>query len=65
MAAATTTTTTVDTRQPALLALVRRLAQGAGAVLAVIGARWSDFVDSGQLGPSADSVACRHAGTRI
>ena len=59
------TTTTVDTRQRAPLTLVRRLAQAAGAVLAAIRARGSDFVDSGQLGPSAGSEGSRPTGTWI
>jgi hypothetical protein len=65
MTAATTTTTTVDTRQRVLLALVRRLARGAGATLAASRARWSDFVDSGQLGPGAATQPSRPTGRWI
>lgn len=65
MTAATTTTTTVDTRQRALLAILRRMARGAGAILVASRARWSDFVDSGQLGPSAASPGSRLAGRWI
>lgn len=62
----TATTTTLGTRRgAATLAHVRRLARGAGSILAVIGARWNDFVDSGQLGPSAGSATSRHTGSRI
>ena len=59
------TTTTVDTRHRAPLALARRLARGAAATLAASRARWSDFVDSGQLGPSAASPGSRLTGRWI
>jgi hypothetical protein len=62
---AATTTTMGTRRRAASIALVRRLARGAGAILAAIGARWNDFVDAGQLGPGADSMTSRHTGARI
>ncbi len=63
---ATTTTTIVDTlRGGTALTRARRLGRGVASVLATIGARWSDFVDGGQLGPSADTVTSRHTGSRI
>ena len=62
----TATTTNIGTRRgQAALGQTRRLAQVAGSLLATIGSRWSDFVDAGQLGPSADAVTSRHTGGRI
>lgn len=57
------TITTADTRQRGLLAVVRRLTRGATVV--AIRARWSDFVDSGQLGPSAATPGSRPTGRWI
>jgi hypothetical protein len=63
---ATTTTTDLGTRRgQATLAHIRSLALAGGSLLATIGSRWNDFVDAGQLGPSADSVISRHTGGRI
>lgn len=62
----TATTSILGTRRgAATLAHVRRLVRGAGSILAAIGARWNDFADSGQLGPSAESAISRHTGSRI
>lgn len=47
------------------LVRIRSLGRAAGSVLAAIGSRWNDFVDSGQLGPGANSVISRHTGARI
>lgn len=57
------TITTADTRQRGLLAVVRRLTRGATVV--AIRARLSDFVDSGQLGPSAATPGTRTTGRWI
>lgn len=62
---ATTATATAARRGATTIAQVRRLARGAASVLAAIGDRWNAFVDSGQLGPSAESATCRHTGSRI
>lgn len=62
----TTTSTTVGTgRDRAAIARIRRLARAAGSVLGAIGSRWNDFVDAGQLGPSAEVLTGRHTGARI
>jgi hypothetical protein len=61
----TATITTFDSpRRAATITRVRRLVRKAGSVLAIIGARWNDFVDSGQLGPSAGSHTIGPDGTR-
>lgn len=66
MTATTTTTTNIDTRRgQATLAHARGMARAAGSVLAGVGARWNDFVDAGQLGPSAETTTSRHTGGRI
>lgn len=65
MTATTTTTSLAIRRGAATLAHVRRMARGAGSILAAMGARWNDFADSGQLGPSAESAMSRHTGSRI
>lgn len=62
---ATTATTVATSRGAATLASFRRLARGAGWILAAIGARWNDLVDAGQLGPSSDTLTSRHTGSRI
>ncbi|HSK93088.1 MAG TPA: hypothetical protein VLA76_03415 [Candidatus Angelobacter sp.] len=49
----------------AVLVRLRRLARGATSALAAIRARWEDFVDAGQLGPSAVVLTSRHTGSRI
>ena len=62
----TATTSNLDTRRrQATLVHLRRLARVAGSVFAAIGSRWSDIVDTGQLGPSADAVIGRHTGARV
>lgn len=62
----TPTTTTIDTHHAgAALTAARGARRGAASVFAAIGARWSDFVDGGQLGPSADTMTSRHTGSRI
>ncbi len=61
-----TTTTIVDSlRGGTVITRARRLGRGVASVLATIGARWTDFVDGGQLGPSGDAVMSRHTGSRI
>ncbi|MCA1569970.1 MAG: hypothetical protein LC798_06535 [Chloroflexi bacterium] len=61
----TSTTTELGTpqRQATTIAL-RRMALTVGSVLAAIGSRWNDFVDSGQLGPDVDRTIGRHTGAR-
>ncbi|MGH2417628.1 MAG: hypothetical protein ACRDFY_04780 [Candidatus Limnocylindria bacterium] len=44
---------------------IRRLALGAGSVLAAIGSRWNAFAEAGQLGPDAERSIGRHTGARI
>lgn len=62
----TAITTNIGTRRgQAALGHTRRLAHVAGSLLKAIGSRWNDFVDAGQLGPSADAVSSRHTGGRI
>ena len=64
--ATASSTTTVDTRRDrAAFVHIARLAQAAGSVLGAIGSRWNDFVDAGQLGPSAGTATSRHTGGRI
>lgn len=66
MTATTTTTIAVDThRDRAAFRQLRRMARAAGAILGATGSLWNDFVDAGQLGPSADAVTSRHTGGRI
>ena len=60
-----TTTTLGNPRLAATVGHARRAARGARSVLAAIGARWNDLVDSGQFGPSGDTVTSRHTGSRI
>lgn len=61
-----TAITTAGTRHATTtLTHARRIARGAGSVLAAIAVRWSDFVDSGQLGPSTESATTRRTGTWI
>ncbi|HEX7172003.1 MAG TPA: hypothetical protein VF365_05275 [Candidatus Limnocylindria bacterium] len=45
--------------------VVRRAALTAGWLAAGIGSRWSAFVDSGQLGPSAHQEISRRTGSRF
>jgi hypothetical protein len=59
-----TTPADIQHRRVAFLR-VGRLAQATASVLGAIGSRWNDFVDAGQLGPSADTVTSRHTGGRI
>lgn len=62
----TATTPTLGTRrEAATLGHIGRLARGARAFLSSVGTRWSDFVDAGQLGPSAETMTGRHTGARI
>lgn len=62
----TATTTPVGTRRDrAAFVRIRRLARAAGSILGAIGSRWNDFVDAGQLGPSAEMLTGRHTGARI
>ena len=62
----TATTSPIDIRRGrAALLRIRALKRAAGSLLVTIASRWNDFVDSGQLGPSADSVTSRHTGARI
>jgi len=62
----TATTSPIDIqRRNAALRGIRALGRAAGSLLVTIAARWNDFVDSGQLGPSADAVTSRHTGARI
>jgi hypothetical protein len=62
----TTTTSNIGTRrEQRLIVVVRRMALGAGWLVAGIGSRWNAFVDSGQLGPSPDQSISRHTGGRI
>lgn len=61
----TATTSNLDARPGARIhPRVRRLALVAGSFLAAIRARWSDFVDSGQLGPTTQQSISRHTGAR-
>jgi hypothetical protein len=65
------TTTTSTTAQPATRtvtgasARLRTLVAAAGKLLTAIGSRWSDFIDSGQLGPDDERVIGRYTGARI
>lgn len=62
----TATTSPMDTRRGRALVLgIRAAARMLGSLAAAAGSRWSAFVDSGQLGPSAGSVTSRHTGARI
>lgn len=62
----TATTPTLGTRRgAATLGYAGRLARGARSFLSAVGNRWSDFVDAGQLGPSAETMTGRHTGARI
>ncbi|MGH2380000.1 MAG: hypothetical protein ACRDG7_02115 [Candidatus Limnocylindria bacterium] len=62
----TATTSNLDTRHVhGTVQLIRRLALGAGSVLAVIGSAWSRVADAGQMGPSAERDISRHTGARI
>jgi hypothetical protein len=45
--------------------VVRRFALATGRLAAGIGSRWSAFVESGQLGPSAYRDISRHTGSRF
>jgi hypothetical protein len=63
---ATTSTTDLGTQhQKRVVYVVRRMALGAGWLAAGIGSRWNAFVESGQLGPSAEHSISRHTGSRI
>ncbi len=62
----TATTSNIGTRQgQRKVSRVRRLALAVGSLLAAIGARWSAFVEAGQLGPDAERSIGRHTGARI
>lgn len=52
-------------RRQAAAGQIRRLVLAGGPILASVVSRWNDFVDAGQLGPSAESVTSRHTGARI
>lgn len=66
MTTSTTTTIAAGTLRGRTAYLrARRLARAAGAILSAARSRWNDFVDAGQLGPSADAVTSRHTGARI
>lgn len=61
----TATTSNLDARPGARIhPRIRRLAMVAGSFLTAIGARWNDFVDSGQLGPANEQSISRHTGAR-
>lgn len=61
MSAITISSTRTRSSRPVLA----RAAATLGSLLAGIAARWSDFVNSGQLGPAADAPESRHFGGRI
>ena len=65
MTATSFTTNQANRRGQRLILLVRRFALGAGWLAAGIGSRWSAFVDSGQLGPSAYQDISRRTGSRF
>ena len=65
MTATATTTATGTGRAAAAVAFIRRLARAGGAIMTAIGSRWSDVVDAGQFGASADTITSRHTGSRI
>jgi hypothetical protein len=61
----TSTTSELGTRHGHGTTLrLRRIALAAGSLLAAIGSRWNDFVDSGQLGPDAERTIGRRPGSR-
>jgi len=61
----TGTTSDLHTRrEPRINPRIRRLALVAGSILGAIGARWNDFVESGQLGPATEQSVSRHTGAR-
>jgi hypothetical protein len=63
---ATSVTTSPGTRPgQRVIHVVRRMALGAGSLATGIGSRWNAFVESGQLGPSAEHSISRHTGSRI
>jgi hypothetical protein len=62
----TSTTSEIGTRQgQGTMRRLRRTALMVGSLLAAIGSRWNDFVESGQLGPDAERTIGRHTGARI
>lgn len=65
MTATSITTNPGARRGQRVILLVRRMALGTGRLAAGIGSRWSAFVESGQLGPSAYQDISRHTGGRI
>ena len=63
---ATSITTIPGTRRgQRVIHIVRRVALGTGWLVAGIGSRWSAFVESGQLGPSAYQDISRRTGSRF
>jgi hypothetical protein len=61
-----TTTSNLDGRRAlGRTSPLRRVARATAHLMAAIGARWSDFVDAGQLGPDAERTIGRHTGARI
>lgn len=65
MTATSITATHGDRRGQRVIVVVRRMALGAGRLAKGIGARWSAFVESGQLGPTAYQSISRHTGSRF
>ena len=62
----TSTTSELGTRQgQGTVRHLRRMALMVGSLLAAIGSRWNDFVESGESGPDAERMIGRHTGARI
>jgi hypothetical protein len=65
MTATSISTSNDATHGQRVVYVVRRMALGAGRLVAGIGSRWNGFVESGQLGPRNHQSISRHTGSRI